>query len=158
MAWCHQATSHYFSQCWPRSMSPYGVTGPQWVNTIIDHDTFWHHNRSFAKAWQTSHMIGSFWMREGGQSSSPHIQNLAVTFETLWLFSALATCHTKQFFLVLTLTHWAQVMHICISKLTSLVQIWLVTWSVPRHYLNQCWNIVNWTPSDNLQWNCNQSS
>ena len=26
------ATSHYLSQCWPRSMSPYGVTRPQWVN------------------------------------------------------------------------------------------------------------------------------
>ena len=24
MAWCPQATSHYLSQCWPRSMSPYG--------------------------------------------------------------------------------------------------------------------------------------
>ena len=30
-AWCHQATSHYLNQCWPRSVSPYGVTGPQWV-------------------------------------------------------------------------------------------------------------------------------
>ena len=24
MAWCHQATSHYLSQCWPRSLSPSG--------------------------------------------------------------------------------------------------------------------------------------
>ena len=32
MAWCHQATSHYLSQCWLRSMSPYGIAGPQWVN------------------------------------------------------------------------------------------------------------------------------
>ena len=31
MAWCRQATSHYLNQCWPRSMSPYGVTRPQWV-------------------------------------------------------------------------------------------------------------------------------
>ena len=31
MAWCHQATSHYLSQCWPRFMSPNGVTRPQWV-------------------------------------------------------------------------------------------------------------------------------
>ena len=31
MAWCHQATSHYLSQCWPRSLSTYGVTRPQWV-------------------------------------------------------------------------------------------------------------------------------
>ena len=31
MAWCHQATSHYLSQYWPRFMSPYGVTRPQGV-------------------------------------------------------------------------------------------------------------------------------
>ena len=32
MAWFHQAISHYMSQCWPRSKSPYGVTitRPQW--------------------------------------------------------------------------------------------------------------------------------
>ena len=33
MVWCHQATSHYLSQCWPRSLSPYGVIRPQWVKT-----------------------------------------------------------------------------------------------------------------------------
>ena len=33
IAWCHQATSHYLSQCWHRSMSPNGVTRPQWVNS-----------------------------------------------------------------------------------------------------------------------------
>ena len=32
MAWCRQATSHYLSQCWPRSLSPYGITRLQWVN------------------------------------------------------------------------------------------------------------------------------
>ena len=35
MAWCRQAPSHYLSQCWPRSMSPYGVIRPQWVNHIL---------------------------------------------------------------------------------------------------------------------------
>ena len=35
MAWCRQATSHYLSQFWPRSMSPYGVTRPQWVNSYM---------------------------------------------------------------------------------------------------------------------------
>ena len=35
MAWCHQATSHYLSQCWPRSLLPYGITRPQWVNLLI---------------------------------------------------------------------------------------------------------------------------
>ena len=32
MAWCHQAASHYLGQCWSRSMLPYGITRPQWVN------------------------------------------------------------------------------------------------------------------------------
>ena len=34
MAWCRQAASHYLSQCCPRSLSPYGVTRPQWVKVF----------------------------------------------------------------------------------------------------------------------------
>ena len=34
MAWCCQVTSHYLSQCWPRSMTPNGVTRPQWVKIV----------------------------------------------------------------------------------------------------------------------------
>ena len=40
MAWCRQATSHYLNQCWPRSMSPYGVTRPQWVKRVR-HSPVW---------------------------------------------------------------------------------------------------------------------
>ena len=40
MAWCHQATSHYLSQCWPRSKSPYGVTRPQWVKWVPQNTTY----------------------------------------------------------------------------------------------------------------------
>ena len=35
MAWCRQATSHYMSQCLLRSLAPYGVTRPKWVNLDI---------------------------------------------------------------------------------------------------------------------------
>ena len=35
MAWCRQAASHYLSQCWPRSLSPCGVTWPQRVNANL---------------------------------------------------------------------------------------------------------------------------
>ena len=35
MAWCRQATSHYLSQWWPRSLTPYGFTRPQWVDSSI---------------------------------------------------------------------------------------------------------------------------
>ena len=36
MAWCRQATSHYLSQCWPRSLSTYGVTRPQWLDCTVN--------------------------------------------------------------------------------------------------------------------------
>ena len=44
VAWCHQATCHYLSQCWPRSLSPYGVTRPQWAKC----STHWHWNKMAA--------------------------------------------------------------------------------------------------------------
>ena len=37
MAWCHQATSHYLSQCWPRSLLPYDGTRPQCVKWAMYH-------------------------------------------------------------------------------------------------------------------------
>ena len=32
--WLHQATSHYLSQCWPKSMSSYDITRPHWVEGL----------------------------------------------------------------------------------------------------------------------------
>ena len=40
MAWCRKAKSHYLSQCWPSSMSPYGITRPQLVNSACNHLCF----------------------------------------------------------------------------------------------------------------------
>ena len=34
---------------------------------------------------------------------------------------------------------------------------WLVAYSTPSHYPNPCWVIVNWTPSNKLQWNFKQN-
>ena len=41
------------------------------------------------------------------------------------------------------LPHWGRVKHI---------------WPAPSHYLNQCWNVVNWTLRNKLQWNLNRNS
>ena len=50
------------------------------------------------------------------------------------------------------LTHWGRVTHICVGKLT-------IAWPAPSHYyLNQWWNIVNWTLRNKLQWNLNRNS
>ena len=37
-------------------------------------------------------------------------------------------------------------------------RLWLVAWMAPSHYLNQCWNIINWPLRNKLQWNFNQNS
>ena len=34
MAWYWYEISHYPSQCWARSISPYGITMPQWVDVL----------------------------------------------------------------------------------------------------------------------------
>ena len=40
MAWCHQATSHHLSHCWPRSIPPHGIIRPQLVNKDLLYMTF----------------------------------------------------------------------------------------------------------------------
>ena len=49
IAWCRQATNHYLSQCWPRSLSPCGVIRPQWVKV-----------RHFTRKWIWKYRLQSF--------------------------------------------------------------------------------------------------
>ena len=52
------------------------------------------------------------------------------------------------------LIHLPLVPHICISKSGQhWFRHWLVAYSAPSHYLNQCWIIVNWTLRNKLLWN-----
>ena len=50
MTWCRQATRHYLGQCWPRSMSPTGVTRPQCVNVVC----------CFKPTWNKAYLILSY--------------------------------------------------------------------------------------------------
>ena len=50
-------------------------------------------------------------------------------------------------------------MEICVRKLHHYrCRQWLVAEQATSHYLNQCWNIVNWTLRNKLQWNLNPNS
>ena len=40
---------------------------------------------------------------------------------------------------------------------TYMLRQWLLAWSSSCYYLNQCWNIVNWTLRIKLQWNFNRN-
>ena len=56
------------------------------------------------------------------------------------------------------LTHWGRVAHLWVSILTIIGSDngLLPGWT--SHYLNQCWNIVNWSLRNKLQWNFNRNS
>ena len=57
------------------------------------------------------------------------------------------------------LIHWGRVTHICVSELTIIgSDNGLSPGRAPSHYQNQCWNIVNKTPRNKLQWKFNQNS
>ena len=57
------------------------------------------------------------------------------------------------------LTHSGQVTHICISKLTIIgSDNGLLPGRRHSHYLNQCWDIVNWTFGNKIQWQFNHNS
>ena len=54
---------------------------------------------------------------------------------------------------------WCQpgrVTHICVSKLTIIGSD--SGWTASSHYLNQCWNIINFILRNKLQWNLNRNS
>ena len=59
----------------------------------------------------------------------------------------------------LWLTPLPPVLHICVSESGQhWFRKWLVAYSTPSHYPNQCWVIVNWTLKNKLQWNFNQTT
>ena len=65
MARCRQARSHYLNQCRPRSLPPYGVTRPQWVNLFKKHHWGWGCTPSLRVSryaqWFCTHTIFSIW-------------------------------------------------------------------------------------------------
>ena len=54
------------------------------------------------------------------------------------------------------INHWGRVTHICVGK--HWFRWWLVAWTAPNRYLNQCCYIVNWTLENKLQRNFNRNS
>ena len=59
----------------------------------------------------------------------------------------------------MVLTHWDRATHTYVGNLTITgSDNGIVAWSAPNHYLNQCWNIVNWTLRNKLQLDFDQNS
>ena len=72
--------------------------------------------------------------------------------------SVVSQCHKhlgfSQFY---SSSYWRVPLHTVMVTYAS-YRARLVAWPAPSHYLNQCWNIVNWTLSDKLQWNLKRNS
>ena len=59
----------------------------------------------------------------------------AALADSNWKINVVLPCHSC------ILTHWSRVMHICVSKLTTICYDCGLS---EINYLNQCWSIVNW--------------
>ena len=97
----------------------------------------------------------------GDRHFKSNYDNVIVFISLFWLHMRSTAVHLSLFQLHLfkKLTHWGRVMHICIDNLSHhCFRWWLVAWSAPCHYLNQCWDIINWTLRNKLQWNFNRNS
>ena len=85
----------------------------------------------------------------------------------LWQLMILHNLYNMNIFCWLShyLNHWHFVNSLRLSDAYMRRQInhnwfrqWLVAWTTPSHYLNQCWNIINWALGNKLQWNFNRNS
>ena len=75
-------------------------------------------------------------------SSWWYMNYLPIVFRSAWL--ALTLDWDR-------LTHLPLVPHVCVSESHQhWLRLWLVAYSAPSHYLNQCWDIVNWTLGTNF--------
>ena len=89
---------------------------------------------------------------------SDHLLNMTFSFDRHC--HSLATAAPNEYeHDQINLTHLPLVPHICVIELGQhWFRWWLVAYSVPSHYLNQCWVIVNWTLRNKLQWNFNSNT
>ena len=115
MAWCHQATSHYLSQCWPRSMSPNGVTRPQWVNGCM----LSYHSGLFHWHWDRDKMA---------------------TISQTTLSNAFSWMKMLEFQLKF---HWSLFLRVQLTIFQHWFRQWLGAIQATSHYLNQWW-LVYW--------------
>ena len=106
---------------------------------------------NFHKSQQSAHI-----------EESDYLQDLWINpdIHKLWLFTTTSNFQTQAnpWKIYFWLTHWGQVTHICISKLTIIVSHNGWSPGASSHYINQCWSIINWTFRNKLQRNRNRNS
>ena len=138
MAWCRQATSHYLSQFWPTSLLPYGLTRPQWVNSLapwkyghchklMSNLSYKGHQIPYLKCF--SSCLAVIFMQSIEARCSVENEDVVGAAPTgdapttsLWSTILLPTkvwliLEVWRVTFKLILTHWGRVMHICVGDL-----------------------------------------
>ena len=80
MAWCHQAASDYLSQCWPRFVSPHGITMSQQTNA-------WNPHQKFVPLFQFTESQHWFRWWLGNKQAPGH-------YQTHWPSAMMFMCHS----------------------------------------------------------------
>ena len=132
MAWCRLATSHYLNQCGLISMTPHGITKPQWVNQltilVLKLEYFgW----TRLLQWQLmpwllaspGHQQPWYWLYRIGQGHCPPWGKIS------------AAASTQRGKMIEMETH----VHICFGS--ALVQVMACCLTAPSHYFSLCWPI-----------------
>ena len=115
MAWCYQATSYYLSQCWLRSLSPYGITRTEWVN-VCKHYVF-------------------LWSMKWGVLTHWGWDKMTTIFQTTFsiAFSSMKMCEFRLRF------HWNLFLSVKLTIFQHWFRWWLGADQGTSHYLNQWW-------------------
>ena len=130
-AWYCQATSHYLSQCWNSSMSPYDVTRPQWVKAQWPEMIPWIFYQNTLN-FKVHVMLFGYWHQDTTWTNVDKLRSFMMPYgitrpqwvNSSWPGDAIRRQGTRSTF--------AQVM-VCCLMATS-------------HYLNQCWLIIGQVP------------
>ena len=121
MAWCHQATSHYLNQCWPRSVSSYGVTKLQWVKHRL-----WVIQENYVNVVSADDLAPK-------ETRPPTVMKVHALFWFIHVMSSLMAVHCNS--LCPSDAIW---WHKSVAILAQVMAHCLMT---PSHYLSQCWVI-----------------
>ena len=153
MALCHQATHDYLSRCWPRSMSPFEVTIPQWVNVLscIGSDEIKKERLCSKLVWVMawSHQLPSHhlnqWQTNWPKFNRQHFEIRFLAFS--WLKSSVLKLYWNnenftEIYSMGTLLRPSDVIWRHGSG-STLAQVMAGCLTAPSHYLNQCWLVIS---------------
>ena len=148
MTWCHQTIRHHLSQCWPRSMSTYGITRPHWFNLSA--------NRLSNKCVFSIH-VPCFCKPLPEPMLTPHQQILWHSSERNFIGIIISApdnnlkneFENQTFKITLTSprSQWVNSLrprNVYMHQWTGSALDQIMACSAPSHYMNQCWFIVDW--------------